>query len=598
MFQILHRDGLARIGELEINKKKIITPTILPVIHPFKTDPWIPAVKQLRLGGVITNSYILRKGRFEEGKDVHDLLNFHDIVMTDSGTFQEHVYGELDVGNLEMVRYQERIGSDIITIRDKFSEMDHSADKIREDIQENFRRGKEAISETGKYVALPIQGGTYPELRQESARLMGSLDGEYYPIGGIVPFMERYMYSLVIESILNSKMNLKSSSVIHAFGAGHPMFFPLLFLVGVDVIDSSAYIKYARDGRILTEYGTADLNEYSEELPSSPYLDRYTAKELKSVPEEEKIEVIGLHNLYVSVKEIEKVRQQIRSENIWNYAGYRAHAHPLLIEALRKTKDFYEYMERFEPRSRASPVFFTGEETFFRPDVRRFISSVSVKKVGVEIGKKPYSYYSDSPVDYVSTPFGTVPMYMDETYPLAQSLFPGEYYENTRDISKFERPEWTEFLYKKVDSIFSYQFGKPLFSIVDREKVSLQRSKNTGKIRNVILDGRQILSLRASDGLYSLNYQGALIIHSSFPFPAHRVVVDPDVSEFVKDGKNVFSKFVKEADDTIRPHDEVIIVDPDDNFIAYGRTVLNREEMLNFQRGIAVKNRIRSADSS
>ncbi|MEM0134912.1 MAG: tRNA guanosine(15) transglycosylase TgtA, partial [Thermoplasmatales archaeon] len=570
----------------------------LPVIHPFKADPWMSVVKQMKLNGVITNSYTLKKGGFQEGKDVHDLLDFHGIVMTDSGTFQEHMYGSLNVGNLEMVKYQENINSDIITIRDIFSEMDHSKDKIRKDIIENYRRGMEAISETGKYIALPIQGGVYPELRQESAKLMGSLEGEYFPIGGIVPFMERYMYALVLESVLNSKRSLKSSAVIHAFGAGHPMFFPLLFLAGVDVIDSSAYIKYARDNRILTETGTAELSSFTEELPASPYFDKFNAKELGTLSQDERTTIIGMHNLYISVKELEKIRHQIRSENMWNYAEYRAHSHPLLIEALRKLHEFYEYTERFEPMSRKTSVFYTGEETLNRPDVKRFVSKAVIDKPGLKFDKKPYSYYSDSPGTLASTQFGTVPLFLDETYPVAQSLFPGEYYESSKDLSKFERPEWKEFLIDKVDYIFEYQFGKKLYSFVDRNKITLQRSNNTGKIRNVFYEGRQILALRASDGLFSLNSEGAKLIHANFSYPLHRVVIDPEVVEFIREGKNIFAKFVEDADPSIRPHNEVIIVDKEDHLLSYGRAILNRDEMIEFNRGIAVKNRLKSEDAS
>ncbi|MCL5407993.1 MAG: tRNA guanosine(15) transglycosylase TgtA [Candidatus Thermoplasmatota archaeon] len=598
MFQILHRDGLARVGELEIDGKKIVTPALLPVIHPFKSEPWISVAKQMKLNGVITNSYILKKGGYEGGKDVHDLLDFPGLIMTDSGTFQENMYGELKAGNLEMVKYQENINSDIITIRDIFSEMDHSREKIEGDIEENFRRGREAISETRKCVALPIQGGMYPDLRRASARMMGSLESQYFPIGGIVPLMERYMYSKVAESILNSKMNLKSNSVIHAFGAGHPMFFPILFLMGVDVIDSSAYIKYARDNRILTETGTVELDSFADELPASPYFDRYTAKELAKVGEEERISIIGMHNLYVSVKELDNIRQQIKTENMWNFAEYRAHAHPLLLEAYRKIQEFYEYLEKFEPHSRKSPVFFSGEETLNRPDIRRFKSEATLEQTGVTISKKPFSYYVEKPTEFVQSQFGTVSMFMDETYPVAQSLFPGEYYDTSKDITKFERPEWKEYLISKVNYIFKYQFGRELYSFLDRERITLQRSKNTGKIRNILYESKPILALRASDGLFSLNYDGALLIHSNFDYPSHRVVIDSEVVDFVKEGKNIFAKFVDDADASIRPHDEVIVVDRDDNLLSYGRAVLNRDEMIEFQRGIAVKNRLKSSDPS
>lgn len=597
MFQILQRDGLSRIGELEVNKRKVVTPVLLPVLHPFKTEPWITHIKAMGLNAVITNSYILRKGGYPEDRDIHDFLNFNGLVMTDSGTFQEHMYGELNVGNIEMVRFQKNINSDIVTIRDVFSEMDHSKEKIKADILENVNRGREAISEIGDYVALPIHGGIFSDLRAESARLMGSLEAEYFPIGGIVPLMERYMYSLVAESILTSKMNLRNSGVIHAFGAGHPMFFPLLFLMGVDVLDSSAYVKYAKDGRILTTVGTVDVNSFSEELPPSPFFDKYNAKELRSLNSEERINTIGLHNLYISVKEIENIRQQIRNENIWNYAEYRAHSHPLLLEAYRRILDFYEYLERYEPLSRSTPVFYEGEETMMRPDIRRFISRFPKRDSGVRVQKKPYSYYLEKPVDFVDSQFGQIPLYLDETYPVAQSLFPGEYYEDEKDIEKFFDPQWGDFLLKKVDYVFEYQFGRRLFSIIDREKVEIMRSKRTGKMRTVIYKGVPILAFRAQDGIFSLNNEGAKLLKENFAYPLHRVVVDPEIAEYLREGKNVFARFVEEADSSIRPHDEVIIVDRNDNLIAYGRAILNRDEMLQFRRGIAVKNRIKSSEA-
>lgn len=596
MFQISHRDALSRIGELSVGNRKIITPTILPVIHPFKPEPWISEVKRYGIEGIITNSYILKKGQYSDSRNIHDYLKFDGIIMTDSGTFQEHMYGEIETGNKEMVQFQSSIGSDIITIRDVFSEMDHTRDEVEEGLKITYERGMEAKSMSSGYLALPVQGGLYQDLRRKSAELMQSVGGEYFPIGGIVPLMERYRYSDVIEIIINSKMALKESSVIHAFGAGHPMFFPILFLTGVDIVDSSAYIKYAREDRIIVDTGTIELNEISEELPPSPFLDNMSLKELKSMDKDERIELIGKHNLYFTIKEISKIREEIRQENLWNYAEYRSRAHPLLLEAYRKLLSFYKYIEEHESLSKKSPVFFTGPETFERPLVKRFILKESLPGNFQREDKKPYSYFLESPVEAVRTPFGNISLFMDETYPVAQSLFPGEYYEKEYDIEKFFKPEWEAFLISKVDYIFKFQFGKNLFDLVPRDKISLVRSKNTGKIRNVLLEGDILLSLRASDGLFSINMNSARMIHDNFEFPRHRVIIDNEVSEFAKEGKNVFSKFIKDADPHIRPNNEVIIVNEDDYLLAYGRTIMNRKEMLDFKQGMAVKNRIKSKE--
>ncbi|MBU2565317.1 MAG: tRNA-guanine(15) transglycosylase, partial [Candidatus Thermoplasmatota archaeon] len=62
-----------------------------------------------------------------------------------------------------------------------------------------------------------------------------------------------------------------------------------------------------------------------------------------------------------------------------------------------------------------------------------------------------------------------------------------------------------------------------------------------------------------------------------------------DAVPFIREGKNVFSKFVVECDTEIRPKDEVLIVDKKDALIGIGRAIMNRDEMLSFKKGIGVK---------
>ncbi len=598
MFQILHRDGLARIGELIVNNRKLTTPALLPVIHPFLSEPWVSFSKELGFEGIITNSYILYKKHFE-GQDIHTKLGFDGLIMTDSGTFQDYVYGGIKADNKEMVTYQDSIGSDIITIRDVFSLPDDSWEQVENGIIETYNRALEARSLTKGYLSLPIQGGKYSDLRAKSAKLMGSIDNEYYPIGGIVPLMENYDYASVIDSIIISKMELRTNSVIHAFGAGHPMFFPLLVLSGADVFDSSAYIKYARDGRILTTEGTVELKFVSEELPQSIYLDKFTLKELRAADEKERVEVIGKHNLYISQKEIKRIKEEIKQENLWNYAEYRSRSHPLLLGAYRKLLSYYAYLEKFESRSKRSPIFYTGDETLQRPLIKRFVEKETIMDPHIkpiQVEKKPYSYYHGPHEGFVKTPFGIINIFLDETYPVAQSVFPTEIYQKERNKSIIESEEWLEFLKKKANYIFKYQFGIELFSLVDKNTITLRISKNTGKLRNLFVNEKLLVSLRAEDGLFSLTMEGAKLLHENLNKPRLRVTVSKEISKFIRDGKNVFSKFILNVDESLRPGDEVLIVDEDDNLISFGRLLLSPIEIRDFKIGIAVKNRIRSRD--
>jgi uncharacterized protein with predicted RNA binding PUA domain len=73
--------------------------------------------------------------------------------------------------------------------------------------------------------------------------------------------------------------------------------------------------------------------------------------------------------------------------------------------------------------------------------------------------------------------------------------------------------------------------------------------------------------------------------------PPHIVAVRGDVSEFIKAGRNVFAKHVVAAESSIRPRDEVIVVNENRELLAVGRAFLAGFEMTQFKRGIAVKTR-------
>jgi 7-cyano-7-deazaguanine tRNA-ribosyltransferase len=78
-------------------------------------------------------------------------------------------------------------------------------------------------------------------------------------------------------------------------------------------------------------------------------------------------------------------------------------------------------------------------------------------------------------------------------------------------------------------------------------------------------------------------------LKNGFPAPKLRVTVKDDSIPFNREGKNVFSAFVDEGDPEVRPMDEVMVVDKNDDIVALGRAILTRDEMFSFRTGIAVK---------
>ncbi|MEM1544929.1 MAG: PUA domain-containing protein [Candidatus Methanomethylicia archaeon] len=143
---------------------------------------------------------------------------------------------------------------------------------------------------------------------------------------------------------------------------------------------------------------------------------------------------------------------------------------------------------------------------------------------------------------------------------------------------------------QKVRSIANYQFGKNAGSILFDNNVKLVKSPSTGRIRYIYDElGNLIASIRSYDGLLALALEGGRRLLKIFPYPKLRVVVTDIARDYVLSGKDVLSRFVVDADEHIRPSQEVIVVDKFDNLLAVGKSILTGYEMKCFKSGIAAK---------
>jgi len=142
---------------------------------------------------------------------------------------------------------------------------------------------------------------------------------------------------------------------------------------------------------------------------------------------------------------------------------------------------------------------------------------------------------------------------------------------------------------RRIRGVADYQFGKGIGARLFPENVEIIRSKRTGRIRYVYLDGNRLATLRPTDGLFSLSIAGAKRIVENASSAKCLVTVMDDVSKFIAEGGDVFAKHVVKADGDIRPKNEVIVVDEKGEVLAVGRAVLSGEEMIVFTRGVAVK---------
>ena len=640
-FEIKDRDAAGRICRYTTKHGTVTTPNLMPVINPNKM--LIPPKEMKKLFGVemvITNSYIINKDdelrNKSLNKGVHALIDFEGPIMTDSGTFQSYVYGDVDVDPVEIVEFQRDIGSDVGTILDVFGMPDQSKNKAEQGIKETIYRAKQSVKIKGDMaLACTIQGSIYPGLREKCSKELSKIDSDFFPIGGVVPLMENQRYTDLVRSILSSKKGLDPSKPVHLFGAGHPLIFPLAVALGCDFFDSSAYAKYSNDERLIFYWGTEKLEDLTELPCSCPVCSKYTVSELKKLDKKERILEIAKHNLYVSFTEIKKIKSAIANGNLWELVERRANSNPYLLEGLNelRTKENKSWLEQFEPINKKKALFYTGSQTVHRPLVyrsqRRLLDRYSpffTDTVVFPDGGKPYSIYYSEQIKkilnkgsvniLIDSHLGPVPVELDEMYPFAQSVFPditdketeeevtkifNDYTENKNvicwkgkktleDIPKSDKKNVNGDL-QKISAVSDMQFGKGSAKALFNGKIRIIKSKKTGKIRNIYCNRKHILSMRAPDGLFTLKIDGARLLYKSFKYPLLRVAVKKDAIPFIKEGKSVFAKFVKDCDPELRPLDECLIVDDKDNLLAVGRCLLNRLEMLSFNVGVAVKTR-------
>ena len=344
-FEILQKDGSARIGRLHTDHGMLNTPMLLPVVNPnIRTIEPREMWEKYRVDGLITNSYVIWKhddlseSALKNG--IHQLIDFPGVIVTDSGTFQSYVYGDVEVGVEEIIKFQRDIGVDIGTMLDVFGRPEMSREEIESAVEVTANRASISLDLAGDDLLLngPIQGGLHEDLRASAGQLMGEVNGinggfTIHPIGGIVPLMENQRYKDLFRILLSAKSTLPPNRPIHLFGCGHPLLFPMSIALGVDIFDSAAYALFARGNRLLTPTGTVRLDEITEWPCNSSELFKWTPEEVRSLDSKEREKVLARHNLEVTQSELARCRESIRNGKIWQLAEERSHSSAQLREA-------------------------------------------------------------------------------------------------------------------------------------------------------------------------------------------------------------------------------------------------------------------------
>ncbi len=430
-FEVRRYDAAGRLGELHVPRRDVTveTPALLPVVNPH-VQTVSPATLESEFGAeiLITNGYVLhgsedlREPALDRG--LHDLLDFSGAIMTDSGSFQLSEYGEISVTTEEILAFQRDVGSDIGTPVDVPTPPDVDRERAAEELATTQERLElaETVDVGDMLVSAPIQGSTYPDLREAAAEHARGTSLDVFPVGAVVPLLNQYRYADMTDVVAAAKRGLGEDAPVHLFGAGHPMMFALAVALGCDLFDSAAYALYARDGRYLTVRGTEHLDGMEYFPCHCPVCAEYTPEALRKMSDRETEELLARHNLHVTYGEMRTIKQALRDGDLLELVEARARAHPDLLDGYRTALDHADQLERTDPVSKDA-FFHLSTESARRPEVvrhhRRLDRFDPTGDVLLTEGDR------DDDFDEcwsVRPPFGPFPRELVETYPLTGEI--------------------------------------------------------------------------------------------------------------------------------------------------------------------------------
>ncbi len=284
-FEVLCRDAgtRARVGVLRTAHGEVSTPVFLPVGTRATVKAMAPwELESLGYRMILANTYhlFLRPGAelIHEMGGLHAFMGWPHPILTDSGGFQvfslsptlrvreegvlfRSVYdGTEHLLTPELaVEAQEKLGSDVAMTLDHcvaYPAERGEAERAVETTLEWARRSLAARRREDQMLFGIVQGGTFEDLRERSARETAELGFPGYGIGGLSVGEPREAMLVCLEAQISI---LPGDKPRHLLGIGDPEGILQAVAMGVDLFDCVLPTRLARNGLAMTAEGRLNL---------------------------------------------------------------------------------------------------------------------------------------------------------------------------------------------------------------------------------------------------------------------------------------------------------------------------------------------------
>lgn len=384
MFKISHCDEKARVGVLQTPHGRIETPAFVAVGTQGSVKALTPQdLREIGVQVIIANTYHLhlRPGEevIEKMGGLHKFMCWDGPLMTDSGGFQifslgvakEHgvgkiasIFPEEDRGGhlrrkkarakgeslvevddegvsfrshidgsrlkftpQKVIEIQRKLGADIILALDECTSPLHGYDYTKEAMERTHRwaiRCLEAFESKNQALFGIVQGGSFKDLREKSAKFIGKMGFDGIAIGGSLGKSKQEMH-LVLEWTIP---HLPEGAPRHLLGIGEVEDIFEVVERGVDLFDCVAPTRMARGGTLFVKEGDRfRLNVLAAKYKEDPkpveencgcytcqHYSRAYLRHLFMAKEPLAMRLATIHNLHFIEKLVGEIREAIKGK--------------------------------------------------------------------------------------------------------------------------------------------------------------------------------------------------------------------------------------------------------------------------------------------
>lgn len=343
------KDTLGRTGMLKTPHGEVKTPVFMPVGTQATVKALTPdQVKEAGAEILLANTYHLymrpSHELVREAGGLHKFMNWDRPILTDSGGFQVFSLGALrkvtEEGVLfashldgsrhmltpeKAIEIEEALGADIIMAFDECSPWPAEYDDVAAAMERTHRwaqRCKDAKTRQDQALFGIVQGGTYADLRKESAKVIDSMGFPGNAIGGLSvgepkPLMNE-MLDVTVPLLSENKPR-------YLMGVGSFDCFVDGVARGVDMFDCVLQTRMARNGTALTRTGRLVVRNAQYARDFSPieegctcytcrHFTRAYLRHLVKAGEILGATLLTIHNIHTSVQFMKEIRRAIEED--------------------------------------------------------------------------------------------------------------------------------------------------------------------------------------------------------------------------------------------------------------------------------------------